>query len=256
MSSETLSSGVPPVRIELADGRRIRGFVDEGYGAIVDTFRANFLERRDLGAACSVYVTGRLVVDLWGGLADRKTQRQWEAETAAVIFSCSKGLLAICAYLLAQDGWLELDAPIANYWPEFGQNGKQAITVRCALAHRAGLPALDVDLSRDDVIGWEPVVRAIESQPPLWALDSTHSYHPITYGWLIGEIIRRVTGHTPGAYFGRLSAIPSGFTPGSVFQRRFVTRSLGWSHPSRMKTHRRRAPTPPYSPRTGWPCEA
>jgi CubicO group peptidase (beta-lactamase class C family) len=201
MSSETLSSGVPPVRIELADGRRIRGFVDEGYGAIVDTFRANFLERRDLGAACSVYVTGRLVVDLWGGLADRKTQRQWEAETAAVIFSCSKGLLAICAYLLAQEGWLELDAPIANYWPEFGQNGKQAITVRCALAHRAGLPALDVDLSRDDVIGWEPVVRAIESQPPLWAPDSTHSYHPITYGWLIGEIIRRVTGHTPGAYF-------------------------------------------------------
>jgi CubicO group peptidase (beta-lactamase class C family) len=201
MSSQTRGSGVAPVRIELADGRLIRGFVDEGYGLVVETFRANFLERRDVGAACSVYVAGRLVVDLWGGLADRKTQRQWETETAAIIFSCSKGLLAICTYLLAQEGRLNLDAPIASYWPKFGQNGKQSITVRCALAHRAGLPALDVDLSRDDVIGWEPVVRAIESQPPLWVPDTTHSYHPITYGWLIGEIIRRVTGHTPGAYF-------------------------------------------------------
>ena len=201
MSSGAWSSSMPSVQIELADGRCIRGFVDEGYGPVVDTFRANFLERRDLGAACSIYVAGRWVVDLWGGLADRRTQRQWEAETATVIFSCSKGLLAICAYLLAQEGRLELDAPIASYWPEFGQNAKQSITVRCALSHRAGLPALDVDLSRDDVIGWEPVVRAIESQPPLWVPDTTHSYHPITYGWLIGEVIRRVTGHTPGAYF-------------------------------------------------------
>ena len=201
MSGAARSSGVPSVRIELADGRRIQGFVDEGYGSVVDTFRANFLERRDLGAACSVYVAGRLVVDLWGGLADRRTQRQWAAETAAVIFSCSKGLLAICAYLLAQEGRLDLDAPVASYWPEFGQNGKQSITMRCTLSHRAGLPALDVDLSRDDVVSWEPVVRAIESQPPLWAPDTTYSYHPITYGWLIGEIIRRVTGHTPGAYF-------------------------------------------------------
>jgi CubicO group peptidase (beta-lactamase class C family) len=192
---------VPSVQIELADGRRIQGFADEGYGPVVDAFRANFLERRDLGAACSVYVAGRRVVDLWGGLADRRTQRQWDAETAAVIFSCSKGLLAICAYLLAQEGRLDLDALVANYWPEFGQNGKESITVRCALSHRAGLPALDVDLSRDDVVGWEPVVRAIESQPPLWAPGTTHSYHPLTYGWLIGEVIRRVTGLTPGAYF-------------------------------------------------------
>jgi CubicO group peptidase (beta-lactamase class C family) len=201
MSSGARSSGVPSVRIELADGRRIQGFVDEGYRPVVEVFLANFLERSDLGAACSVYVAGRRVVDLWGGLADRRTPRQWEAETAAVIFSCSKGILAICAYLLAQEGRLDLDAPVASYWPEFGQNGKQSITVRCALSHRAGLPALDVDLSRDDVVGWEPAVRAIELQPPLWAPGATHSYHPLTYGWLIGEVIRRVTGFTPGAYF-------------------------------------------------------
>lgn len=85
-------------------------------------------------------------------------QRQWEAETAAVIFSCSKGILAVRAYLLAQEGRLDLDAPVADYWPEFTQNGKQSITVRCALSHRAGLPALDADLSRADAVGWELVV--------------------------------------------------------------------------------------------------
>ena len=211
-----MSSGVarsrdaPIVRMEIADGRRIHGFVDEGYGPVVDTFRANFLERSDLGAACAVYVAGRQVVDLWGGLADRRTQRPWEAETAAVIFSCSKGLLAICAYLLAQEGRLDLDAPVADYWPEFWRSGKESITVRCALSHRAGLPALDVDLTREDIVAWQPVICAIESQRPLWAPGTAHSYHPLTYGWLIGEIIKRVTGLTPGTYFRQALGDPLG----------------------------------------------
>lgn len=205
-----MSNGVPSVRMELADGRRIQGFVDEGYGPVVDAFCANFAERGDLGAACAVYLAGRPVVDLWGGLADRRSMRPWDAQTAAVIFSCSKGILAVCAYFLAQEGRLDLDAPVADYWPEFAQNGKKSITVRCALSHRAGLPALDVDLSRDDVVGWEPVVRAIQSQAPLWAPGAAHSYHALTYGWLIGEVIRRVTGLSPGAYFRRALGDPLG----------------------------------------------
>ena len=204
------SSGATDVRVDLADGRSIHGSVDEGYWPVLDAFRSNFLDRGDLGAACAVFVKGRQVVDLWGGLADRRTGRQWEPETAAVIFSCSKGLLTVMAYVLAQDGLLDLDAPIASYWPEFGQNGKQSITVRCALAHQAGLPALDADLSRDDVIGWEPVVRAIESQQPLWPPGTTFSYHPLTFGWVIGEVIRRVTGLTPGAHFRRTLGDPLG----------------------------------------------
>jgi CubicO group peptidase (beta-lactamase class C family) len=211
MSSEVARSrGASDVRLELADGRRSQGFVDEGYGPVADAFYANFLERGDLGAACAVYVAGRKVVDLWGGLADRRTQRPWEAETSAVIFSCSKGLLAICAYLLGQDGRLDLDSPVANYWPEFGQAGKESLTVRCVLAHRAGLPALDVDLTREEVIAWQPVVRAIESQRPLWAPGTAHSYHPLTYGWLVGEVIRRITGLMPGVYFRQAIGDPLG----------------------------------------------
>jgi CubicO group peptidase (beta-lactamase class C family) len=204
------SGGVPGVQIELDNGRRIEGFVDEGFGPVVDEFLANFVERRDLGAACAVYVAGRPVVDLWGGLADSRTRRQWQAETAAVSFSCSKGILAVCAYLLFQGGLIDLDAPVVRYWPEFSRNGKESITVRCVLSHRAGLPALDVDLTRDEVIRWDPVVAALESQRPMWAPDRAHSYHVLTFGWLVGEIVRRVTGLKPGAYFRKALGDPLG----------------------------------------------
>ncbi|HET7026086.1 MAG TPA: serine hydrolase domain-containing protein [Candidatus Limnocylindrales bacterium] len=190
----------PTVRT-LSDGRRIRGAVDQGFGAVLDAFVANFEERHDLGAACTVYVDGRAAVDLWGGIADRRTGRAWDARTTAVIFSCSKGVLAICAYLLVQDGRLDLDAPIARYWPEFAKAGKAAITVRQAMSHRAGLAALDRDLSKADVLAWDPVIRAIEGQRPHHGPDDGHLYHALTYGWLVGEVIRRVTGQTPGTYF-------------------------------------------------------
>jgi CubicO group peptidase (beta-lactamase class C family) len=188
-------------RIELADGRWIDGVVDEGYGRVIDTFAANFLERGDLGAGCTVYRGGRVVVDVWGGIADRRTGRAWGPDTSAVIFSCSKGLLAICAYVLVQERRLRLDAPIVTYWPEFGRRGKESLTVRDAMSHRAGLPALDVDLTRDDVLAWDPVIHAIEEQPPLLAPAAGHFYHAMTYGWILGEVIRRVTGLTPGRFF-------------------------------------------------------
>jgi len=187
--------------LELPDGRRIHGFVDERFGAVLDAFATNFTERHDLGAACGVYVKGRPVVDLWGGIADARTRRAWDRDTAAVIFSCSKAILAICAYLLVEDGGLELDQPIARYWPEFGQRGKAAITVRQALSHRAGLAALDTDLSREDVLTWDPIIRALETQRPLHAPDRGHLYHAMTYGWLVGEVIRRVSGLPPGQFF-------------------------------------------------------
>jgi CubicO group peptidase (beta-lactamase class C family) len=188
----------------------IGGEAEHGYGRIVDVFADNFRDRGEVGAACTVYQGGHKVVDIWAGLADRRSARPWEAETAAVIFSCSKGLLAICAYLLVQEGRLDLDAPVAHYWPEFAQNGKQSITVRGVLSHRAGLPALDVDLTRQDILAWEPVLRALESQQPLWAPGTTYSYHALTYGWLIGEVIRRVTGLMPGVYFRQALGDPLG----------------------------------------------
>lgn len=189
--------------IDLGDGRQVHGFADDGYGAVMDAFVANFVERHDLGAGCAAYVDGRPVVDLWGGIADARTGRSWGHDTAAVIFSCSKGVLAICAYLLVQDGRLDLDAPVARYWPAFGSHGKSAITVRDTMSHRAGLPALDTDLSKADVLAWDPVIRAIEAQRPIHPTYAGHLYHALTYGWLVGEVIRRVGGVMPGRFFRR-----------------------------------------------------
>ncbi len=187
--------------ITLADGRRIHGFVEAGYGGVMDTFVENFVARNDVGAACVVYRDARPVVDVWGGLADPRTGRPWVHDTSAVIFSCSKGLLAICAYLLVQEGRLDVDAPVATYWPAFATADKGSITVRDVMSHRAGLAALDVDLTLDAVLAWEPVIRAIEAQAPRHRVSEGHVYHPMTYGWLVGEVIRRITGLTPGRYF-------------------------------------------------------
>ena len=201
MTSPASAADAVPERIGLEDGRRIQGFVDAGYGAVMDAFVANFVERRDVGAGCAVYVGGRPLVDLWGGIADARTARPWGRDTAAVIFSCSKGLMAMCVYLLSQQGRLDLDAPIARYWPEFAAADKAAVTVRQAMSHRAGLPALDVDLSRTDVLAWDPVVHAIETQRPLHPPGAGHIYHTLTYGWLLGEVVRKVTGRSPGRFF-------------------------------------------------------
>lgn len=184
----------------LPDGRPIRGFAEAGYGDVVDAFVANFLDRHDLGAGCTVYAGGRVVVDLWGGLADRRTHRPWDQDTAAVTFSCTKGVLAICVYRLVEQGLLHLDEPIARYWPRFGEHGKADLTLREAMSHRTGLPSLDLDLTKDDVIAWDPVIRAIEAQRPMHPPAAGFIYHALTYGWLVGEVIRRVTGLTPGRY--------------------------------------------------------
>jgi CubicO group peptidase (beta-lactamase class C family) len=199
-----------PVLFELADGRVIRGDVDEGFGPVADRFVDNFRHRGDLGSGCTVHVDGRLAVDVWGGVADARSGRPWTRDTPAVIFSCSKGVLALCAYLLVQDGRLDLDTPVAAYWPEFGQQGKEAITVREAMSHRAGVHALDRDLTRSDVLAWDPVIAAIEAQRPLFSTADGFAYHPISYGWLVGEIIRRITGETPGRYFAHRVAEPLG----------------------------------------------
>lgn len=178
----------------------IHGTAEQGFGQVADAFATNFTAHGELGAAVVVYVGGRRVVDLWGGVADRRTGRRWLPTTPAVFFSVTKGVLAICAYRLVAQGRLDLDVPVARYWPEFARNGKAETTVRMLLGHRAGLPALDRSLSYEDVLAWEPVISAIEEQKPLWRPGTAHSYHTLTYGWLIGEVIRRVSGRRPGAF--------------------------------------------------------
>ncbi|MGV9776997.1 serine hydrolase domain-containing protein, partial [Streptosporangium sp. NPDC003464] len=177
------------------------GWADEGFGAVADAFSRNFAEHGELGAAVTVYVDGRKVVDLWGGIADERSGRPWEEDTVVPVFSCAKGVVSVCAHLLAQEGRLDLDAPVSRYWPEFAQRGKETITPRMVLGHRAGLPVLDRTPSFEEIVEWTPVVRAIEEQEPLWEPGAAHEYHGHVFGFLIGEVIRRITGLTPGAYF-------------------------------------------------------
>jgi CubicO group peptidase (beta-lactamase class C family) len=161
-----------------------------------------------VGEACSVYVDGRSVVDLWGGVADRRTERLWEEETVVVVFSTTKGATAICAHMLAERGELDLDTRVVEYWPEFGTNGKGETRVRWLLSHQAGLPGIDTPLTLQEVCAWEPVIHALERQKPLWEPGTRQSYHDLTYGFLVGEVVRRTTGTSLGTFFADEVAAP------------------------------------------------
>jgi len=190
----------------------INGFVQNGWEQVADTFRANFKEGKDLGAACCVYVDGCAVVDLWGGLADRATRRPWERDTVVNVASTTKGATAMCAHLLVQRGELDLDAPVIRYWPEFGKAGKAQIPVRYLLSHQAGLPVFDAQLTFEEVCAWHPVIRALEEQKPLWTPGKEHLYHAMTYGSLVGEVVRRITGKSLGTFFAEEIAGPLGLS--------------------------------------------
>jgi len=188
----------------------IQGTVAPGFEKVAEAFEANFRERGDVGAACAVRVGGEEVVDLWAGLADPATERPYEADTLQLVFSCTKGVVAIAAHLLAQQGRLDLDAPVAQYWPEFAQNGKADIPVRWLLSHQAGLVGIDRVLSVEEMCDWTTLVDALAAQAPLWEPGTGHGYHAVTFGHLVGEVIRRVSGQTVGDFVREHVAGPVG----------------------------------------------
>ncbi|WP_338863826.1 serine hydrolase domain-containing protein [Myxococcus stipitatus] len=180
---------------------------------MADVFRANFEGNPgEVGAACCVYVDGRPVVDLWGGLANREEKRPWSKDTVALVASTTKGATALCAHLLAQRGQLDLDAPVVKYWPEFGAAGKEHIPVRWLLSHQAGLPVVDGPLTFEDACAWHPVIRALEAQKPEWKPGAEHVYHSMTFGFLVGELVRRISGQSLGAFFADQVAAPLGLS--------------------------------------------
>ncbi len=188
----------------------VHGGVAPGWGAVMDAFRANFEHHGDVGAACCVYLDGHPVVDIWGGAADREAGRPWTRDTMALTFSSTKGATAVCANRLIQEGRLDPDAAVAEYWPEFAANGKATIPVRWVLSHRAGLAAVDGDFTFDDVVAWDPIVNGLAAQAPQWEPGSKYGYHARSFGWLTGEIVRRVTGRSLGRYFADEVAGPLG----------------------------------------------
>ncbi|MFB0926584.1 MAG: serine hydrolase domain-containing protein, partial [Acidimicrobiales bacterium] len=188
----------------------VKGNVAEGFEPVARAFVDNFAERNETGASVCVYVNGLPVVDLWGGTANHKTNEPWRQESATVVFSTTKGAAAICVAMLAQQGKLDYDAPVATYWPEFATQGKEHITVGQLMSHQAGLAYVDPPLPLEEILKVTPVVEALADQAPLWEPGTKHGYHALTFGWLAGELVRRVDGRTIGRYFAEEVAGPLG----------------------------------------------
>ena len=188
----------------------INGTCDARFDAVRDAFAANFTNGLELGAGLSVSVEGRNVVDLWAGWLDEAATRPWERDSLACIFSCTKGVVAIVALVLADRGELDLDAPVAHYWPEFAQNGKSSIPVRWLLTHEAGVSAIEEKMPFGSLSDWTAMTDALAAQHPMWEPGSDHGYHGVTFGHLIGEVIRRVTGVSCGTAMRQLVCEPLG----------------------------------------------
>ncbi|MEU6179562.1 serine hydrolase domain-containing protein [Streptomyces coeruleorubidus] len=214
----------------------IHGEVTAGFEPVREAFAANFARHGDIGAAVCVYRDGRPVVDLWGGISDSDTGRLWSRDTLQLVYSATKGATATAAHLLVQRGLLDLDAPVAEYWPEFAANGKADLPVRWLLTHQAGLAALDRPVPLPEALAWEPMVAALAAQRPLWAPGTAHGYHGRTWGWLVGEVIRRVSGRTPGRFFAEEIAAPLGLDFFIGLPRGNASGSAGWSTSSQRST--------------------
>ncbi|GGW39628.1 serine hydrolase domain-containing protein [Streptomyces xantholiticus] len=178
----------------------IEGRCDERFSAVRAAFEDNFHERGELGAAVTVLVGGEKVVDLWGGWADRGRTRPWQSDTLVNVWSTTKGPTALCAHVLADRGLLDLDAPVADYWPEFAAAGKKAVLVRHLLSHRAGLAGLREPHSLEELYDWELTCARLAATEPWWEPGTRSGYHAITYGHLVGEVVRRVSGQLPGEF--------------------------------------------------------
>jgi CubicO group peptidase (beta-lactamase class C family) len=171
---------------------QVGGSVAQGFEPLVEAFAETLALSHDHGGALHIRVAGNVVADLWGGQAS--ISRSWQQDTPSVIFSCTKGLVAILIGELVREGRLDLDAPATTYWPEFAAQGKESIPVRWLLSHRAGLPATRRDLQLADIMDWDRMVQVLADEEPHFPPGVGHRYHALTYGWLAGEIIRRITG--------------------------------------------------------------
>jgi len=184
----------------MAETGTIQGDCAPRFAAVREAFAANFASGREVGASFAASVDGRLVVDLWGGHADAARTRPWERDTIVNVWSVTKAMTALTAHVLADRRLLDVDAPVAEYWPEFAQAGKAKVTVRHVLAHQAGLAAIRAPLPRDAFYDWACMTGALAAEAPWWEPGSTSGYHALTFGFLVGEIVRRISGRTLGAF--------------------------------------------------------
>ena len=188
----------------------IEGRCDERFAEVREAFRANFDEGLDVGASTAVFADGELVVDLWGGHVDPERTRPWAEDTIINVFSSSKTMTFLTALLLVDRGELDLSAPVARYWPAFAAAGKDRVEVRHLLGHTAGLSGWDEQLQPGDLYDWEKCTSLLAGQAPWWEPGTKSGYHGLTQGYLIGEVVRQITGESIGTVFAREVAGPLG----------------------------------------------
>jgi CubicO group peptidase (beta-lactamase class C family) len=194
---------------EAATPTSVDGECAERFTRVRDVFAQSFAAG-EVGASLAVTLDGELVVDLWGGHRDAARTKPWQRDTIANVYSTTKGMTAICANRLAESGKLDLDAPVASYWPEFAQAGKADVPVRWLLCHKAGVAAIRKQLPDGAHSDWKAMTEALAAESPWWEPGTAHGYHALTYGYLVGEVVRRIDGRTLGRYFRDELAAPLG----------------------------------------------
>ena len=193
----------------MADGA-VQGITHDRYAAVRTAFADNLESGRDVGASFCATVEGETVVDLWGGFADAARTRAWERDTIVNVYSTTKTMTALCALILADRGDLDFDAPVARYWPEFAANGKDGVKVSHLMSHAAGLSGWKTPITKADLYDWDKVTALLAAQAPYWEPGTAPGYHALTQGYLVGEVVRRITGRSLGTFFREEVAEPLG----------------------------------------------
>ena len=186
----------------------IHGFCKAGFQGVSDAFEQNFAAGLEVGASFAATVDGAFVVDIWGGSEDPAKTSPWRQDTLMNVFSTTKAMTAICLHMLADRGLVDFDAPVARYWPEFAQNGKENIPVRQLVSHQGGLPSVSRPLPGSAFYDWDLMIEALAEETPWWEPGTANGYHAVTFGYLAGEIIRRVSGRSVGTFFREEVAEP------------------------------------------------
>ena len=188
----------------------VEGACKPGFERVAEVFKRNFDQNGEVGASVCLTLGGETVVDLWGGIADRQTATPWTRDTVSLVFSCTKGATALCAHMLASRGQLDVDAPVAELWPEFAAGRKQQATTRMMLDHSVGVPALRAPVKPSGPYEWNYMTARLAEEEPFWVPGTRNGYHGLTFGWTVGEMVRRASGKSLGAFFRDEIARPLG----------------------------------------------
>ena len=180
---------------------KVEGYCDPSFNSVKALFQKSFNSGFEFGAAIAVEIEEEMVIDLWGGKISKNSEDTWKEDTLVNVFSTTKGMVAICFLKLLEEGLVNLDDPVTKYWPEFGQGGKEAIPVRFLLCHKSGLCGIKKELPEGAWTNWNLIVSSLAEQEPWWEPGTQHGYHALTYGHLVGELVKRVSGQTIGEYF-------------------------------------------------------